>query len=313
MCAEAATGTATVGDVAHEGTADPAAPGVLRLGRRSFGPGQFAVMAIVNRTPDSFFDGGANYGTEAALAAIDRAVADGADLVDVGGVKAGYGEPVSEAEELRRTVDFVAEIRARHSDLLISVDTYRSGVARRVGEAGADLINDTWSGSDPDLAAAAAESGAGLVCSHTGGLAPRTDPHRMAYDDVVADVIRTTTALAERAVAAGVRRDGIVIDPTHDFGKNTRHSLEVTRRVEELAATGWPVLVAMSNKDFLGETLDLPPRERGPATLAAVTVAAWLGARVFRVHDVAASRQALDLVSVLQRSTEPAATRRSLV
>jgi dihydropteroate synthase len=143
--------------------------------------------------------------------------------------------------------------------LLISVDTYRAGVARRVGAAGADLINDTWSGADPDLAAAAAESGAGLVCSHTGGLAPRTDPHRMAYDDVVADVIRTTTALAERAVAAGVRRDGIVIDPTHDFGKNTLHSLEVTRRVDELTATGWPVLVAMSNKDFLGETLDLPP------------------------------------------------------
>lgn len=294
---------------------ETAAPqkGVLRLGRRSFGPGRFAVMAIVNRTPDSFFDGGAHYGTGAALDAIDRAVADGADLVDVGGVKAGYGEPVSELEELRRTVDFVAEIRARHSELLISVDTYRSGVARRVGAAGADLINDTWSGSDPDLAAAAAESGAGLVCSHTGGLAPRTDPHRMAYDDVVADVIATTTALAERAVAAGVRRDGIVIDPTHDFGKNTYHSLELTRRVDELAATGWPVLVAMSNKDFLGETLDLPARDRGPATLAAVSVAAWLGARVFRVHDVAASRQALDLISVLRGTAGPAATRRSLV
>ncbi|HEY3556953.1 MAG TPA: dihydropteroate synthase [Kribbella sp.] len=287
--------------------------GVLRLGRRSFGPGEFAVMAIVNRTPDSFFDGGATFATQAALAAIDQAVADGADVVDIGGVKAGYGEPVDEAEELRRTVDFVAEVRERHPELLISVDTYRSGVARRVGAAGANLINDTWSGHDPELAGAAAEAGAGLVCSHVGGLKPRTDPHRMAYDDVVADVIRTTTALADKAVAAGVSPDAIVIDPTHDFGKNTLHSLEVTRRIDELAATGWPVLVAMSNKDFIGETLDLPSGRRGPATLAAVSVAAWLGARVFRVHDVAGVRQALDLIAVLRKSAAPAYTRRSLV
>jgi dihydropteroate synthase len=290
-----------------------AGDGILRLGGRAFGPGEFAVMAIVNRTPDSFFDGGVTFAEQAALAAIDRAVADGADLVDIGGVKAGYGEPVDEAEELRRTVDFVAAVRERHPDLLISVDTYRSGVARRVGAAGANLINDTWSGHDPELAGAAAESGAGLVCSHVGGLKPRTDPHRMAYDDVVADVIRTTTALAGKAVAAGVRPDGIVIDPTHDFGKNTLHSLEVTRRIDELAATGWPVLVAMSNKDFIGETLDLPSAQRGPATLAAVSVAAWLGARVFRVHDVAGVRQALDLIAVLRKSAAPAYTRRSLV
>ncbi|WP_132290658.1 dihydropteroate synthase [Kribbella sp. VKM Ac-2568] len=269
-------------------------------------------MAIVNRTPDSFFDRGATFATEAAYEAIDQAVADGADLVDIGGVKAGYGEPVSEDEELRRTVDFVAGIRERHPELVISVDTYRSGVARRVGAAGADLINDTWAGADPEIPAAAAEYGTGLVCSHVGGLTPRTDPHRMAYDDVVADVIRTTTALAERAVAAGVRRDGILIDPTHDFGKNTLQSLELTRRLDELAATGWPVLVAVSNKDFIGETLDLPPGQRGSGTLAALTVSAWLGARVFRVHDVPAAQQALDLVAVLRGAAQPAGTRRSL-
>src|SRR5215211_4937961 len=134
-----------VGDVADE------RGGVLRLGSRSFGVGDFALMAIINRTPDSFFDRGATYATEAAYDAIDKAVADGADLVDIGGVKAGYGEPVSEDEELRRTVDFVAGIRARHPELVISVDTYRSGVARRVAEAGADLLNDTWAGADPDL------------------------------------------------------------------------------------------------------------------------------------------------------------------
>ena len=108
----------------------------------------------------------------------------------------------------------------------------------------------------------AASHGAGLVCSHTGGLPPRTDPHRVAYDDVVADVVATVTALAERAVAAGVRPDAILVDPTHDFGKNTYHSLELTRRLDELVATGWPVLVALSNKDFVGETLDC---RQGPA------------------------------------------------
>lgn len=286
--------------------------GVLRLGSRTFGDGEFALMAIINRTPDSFFDRGATYATDAAFAAIDKAVAEGADLVDIGGVKAGYGEPVSESEELRRTVDFVAAIRARHPELVISVDTYRSGVARQVAEAGADLINDTWAGADPDLVNAAAESGTGLVCSHVGGLSPRTDPHRMAYDDVVADVIRTTTALADRALAAGVRPDGILIDPTHDFGKNTLQSLELTRRLDELAATGWPVLVAVSNKDFIGETLELPPGQRGNGTLAALSVSAWLGARVFRVHDVPAARQALDFIAVLRGTAQPAGTRRSL-
>jgi dihydropteroate synthase len=270
------------------------------------------VMAIINRTPDSFFDRGATYAAEAALEAVDRAVADGADLVDVGGVKAGYGEPVSEDEELRRTVDFVAAVRARHAELLISVDTYRSAVARRVGAAGADLINDTWAGADPEIATAAAECGAGLVCSHVGGLAPRTDPHRMAYPDVVADVIATTTALAERAVAAGVRRDGIVIDPTHDFGKNTFHGLLLLRHVDDLVKTGWPVLMALSNKDFVGETLGVELTERLEGTLAATALAAAAGARMFRVHEVAATRRVLEMVASIQGIRPPARTVRGL-
>ena len=140
---------------------------------------------------------------------------------------------------------------------MISVDTWRAQVARELCQRGADLLNDTWSGADPRVAEVAAEFGVGLVCSHSGGLGPRTDPHRVGYDDVVADVIETVTGLAERAVGLGVRRDAILIDPTHDFGKNTYHSLELTRRLDELVATGWPVLVALSNKDFIGETLDL--------------------------------------------------------
>jgi dihydropteroate synthase len=287
--------------------------GVLRLGTRTFAPGQFAVMAILNRTPDSFHDMGATFAPDAALRAVESAVADGADLVDVGGVKAGPGAEVDPSEEIRRVVPTVAAIRARFPDLVISVDTWRAEVAKEAVAAGADLINDAWAGADPDLAAVAAATGAGLVCSHTGGTAPRTRPHRVAYADVVADVVAAVTRLAERALTAGVRRDGIVVDPTHDFGKNTRHSLELTRRLDELVATGYPVLVALSHKDFVGETLGLPAGERLEGTLAATAVSAWLGARVFRTHDVRATRRVLDMVASIRGDRRPTAARRGLV
>lgn len=284
----------------------------LRLGSRVFASGEFAVMAIVNRTPDSFYDQGATFALPVALERIDEIVSAGADIVDIGGVRAGHGRPVSVAEEIDRTVGLVEAVRGRHPTLVISVDTYRAEVAEAVCAAGADLINDTWGGADPDVASVAATWGAGLVCSHSGGQVPRTDPHRVAYDDVVADVVAGTTTLAEQAVATGVRRDGILIDPTHDFGKNTWHSLQLTRCLDRLVATGWPVLVSISRKDFVGETLDLPVDERLAGTLAAITVAAWLGAQVFRAHDVAATRQALDMVAAIRGNRPPATPRRGL-
>ncbi|NHC13185.1 dihydropteroate synthase [Motilibacter deserti] len=284
----------------------------LRLGTRTFDDADLLVMAVVNRTPDSFFDRGATYAEDAALEAVDRAVADGAEIVDIGGVKAGYGPDVDALEEARRVVGFVERVRARHADLVISVDTWRADVGRAVCSAGADLLNDAWAGHDPGLLEVAAEFGAGYVCTHTGGLPPRTDPHRPAYDDVVADVLSTVTGLAEQAVAAGVRRDGVLIDPAHDFGKATRHSLEVTRRLPELAATGWPVLVAMSRKDFVGESLGLPTDERLEGTLAATAVSAWLGAQVFRAHDVRATRRVLDMVGCIRGTRQPAEVRRGM-
>jgi dihydropteroate synthase len=285
---------------------------MLRLGPRVFGADDLAVMAIVNRTPDSFYDGGANVQLAAALAAVARAVDEGADVVDIGGVRAGHGPPVGVGEELARVLPVVSAVRERFPDIVISVDTWRAEVAAQVIAAGADLINDTWAGADPDLVGVAAGTGAGLVCSHTGGLAPRTDPHRVCYDDVVADVRATVTTAATRAVEAGVRRDGVLIDPTHDFGKNTRHSLELTRRLDELVATGWPVLVALSRKDFIGETLDLPPTERLEGTLAATAISAWLGARMFRAHDVRATRRVLDMVASIRGTRQPAVARRGL-
>jgi dihydropteroate synthase len=284
----------------------------LRVGNRTFAPGEHAVMAIVNRTPDSFYDGGAHPTVADALATVQRAVIDGADLVDIGGVRAGYGAAVEVEEELRRVLPVVIAVRERFATLPISVDTWRAEVADQVLAAGADLVNDTWAGADPNLPAVAARHGAALVCSHTGGLGPRTDPHRVEYHDVTADVIDTVTAAARRAVTAGVRRDGILIDPTHDFGKNTWQSLQVTRRLHELVATGWPVLVALSRKDFIGETLDLPAAERLDGTLAATAICAWHGARVFRTHDVLATRRVLDMVASISGTRPPAVARRGL-
>ncbi|HET8681282.1 MAG TPA: dihydropteroate synthase [Micromonosporaceae bacterium] len=269
-------------------------------------------MAIVNRTPDSFFDRGATFAADAALRAVDKAVAEGADIIDIGGVKAGPGTEVDPAEEIRRTVATVAAVRSAYPDLVVSIDTWRAEVAAEAVAAGADLVNDTWGGVDPGLAKVAAETGAGLVCSHAGGLAPRTRPHRAGFDDVVADVVATVTRLARHAVDQGVRPDGILIDPAHDFGKNTWHSLELTRRLDELVATGWPVLVAISNKDFVGETLDLPVGDRLEGTLAATAVSAWLGARVFRAHQVAATRRVLDMVASIRGDRPPAVARRGL-
>jgi dihydropteroate synthase len=219
---------------------------------------------------------------------------------------------VDVAEEIRRTVPFVAAVRAAYPDLVISVDTWRHEVATAACQAGADLLNDTWGGQDPELPAVAAAFGAGLVCAHAGLQAPRTRPFRVAYDDVMADVLDRTLGQAARAVAAGVDQDRILIDPAHDFGKNTWQSLEVTRRLAEMTGTGWPVLVSLSNKDFVGETLDQPPAGRLTGTLATTAICAWLGARVFRVHQVAETRQVLRMVSAIQGEQPPARTVRGL-
>ena len=265
-------------------------------------------MAVINRTPDSFYDQGATYELGAAIEAADRAVAEGADILDVGGVKAGPGDEVTVAEEIRRVVPLVAALRGRYPGVVISVDTWRAAVAEAAALAGADLLNDAWGGAEPALAHVAAAHDLGLVCSHANGLTPRTRLHRPAYGDVVAEVRAHVTAEAARAVAAGVRPDRIVIDPAHDFGKNTWQSLELTRCTADLAATGWPVLVAASHKDFVGETLGLGVAERGEGTLAVLAVCAWEGARLFRVHDVRAAREALAVVTRL-RAAHAAAQR----
>lgn len=267
----------------------------LRLGRHEFADDATLMMAIVNRTPDSFYDRGATWAEDAAFQRVADVAAQGAEIVDIGGIKAAPGEEIDEAEEKRRVVDLVARVREAFPALVISVDTWRSSVADAVCAAGADVINDAWGGADPGLVDVAASYDVGLVCTHTGGATPRTRPYRVEYDDVVAAATADTVAYAERAVAAGVARESVVIDPAHDFGKNTFHSLELTRRLGEMVATGWPVLVSLSNKDFVGETLDLPVGERLLGTLAATAVCASAGARIYRVHQVVETRQVVDM------------------
>ena len=285
----------------------------LRLRGRTFSPGQTALLAIINRTPDSFYDTGRYLDDDVAMAAVARAVADGADAVDVGGVKAGPGPQVSAGEELRRVVSFIASTRQAYPDLVISVDTWRADVADAACDAGADLINDAWAGHDPELTAVAAAHHAGYVCAHTGGHRPRTDPQRVRYDDVVSATLTDLCAQAEAAMAAGVREDALLIDAAQDFGKNTYHSLQVTGAVSALVETGWPVLLAVSNKKFIAETLGLqgPKSERLTGTITTTAVAVWEGVRMVRAHDVAQTRQVLDMVAGL-RSGIPALARRAL-
>lgn len=284
----------------------------LILGGRSFDSETFLIMAIVNRTPDSFYDKGASFADADAIQRVTEAVEAGADIIDIGGVKAGPGQAVDAAEEIRRTALFVAAVRTSFPDVIISVDTWRAEVGRIACAEGADLLNDAWGGWDPDLAAVAAEFKVGLVCTHTGGATPRTRPHRVHYDDVVADAVNSTVKEAERAAALGVPRESIMIDPGHDFGKNTYHSLELTRNLGKLVDTGWPVLVSLSNKDFVGESLDKPVNERLIGTLATTSISAWLGARVYRVHNIGETRQTLDMVSAIKGTRPPKVARRGL-
>jgi dihydropteroate synthase len=277
----------------------------LKLGRREFDDDATLMMAIVNRTPDSFYDKGATWAEDKAFDRVGEVVDQGAEIVDIGGIKAAPGDFIDEDEEKRRVVSFVERVRSAYPDLVISVDTWRAPVGRAVCGAGADVLNDAWGGADPALVDVAAEFDAAIVCTHTGGVTPRTRPFRIEYDDVVAAAIADTAAYAERAVAAGVDGRSVLIDPAHDFGKNTFHSLELTRRLDEMVATGWPVLVSLSNKDFVGESLDLPVGERLTGTLAATAVCALAGARIYRVHEVVETRQVVDMVNAIAGRRPP--------
>ncbi|MCW2835772.1 MAG: Dihydropteroate synthase [Nocardioides sp.] len=267
-------------------------------------------MAIVNLTKDSFYPPARSRNLDAAMAAVDGAVADGADIVDLGAVRAGQvGAPVSADEEISRLLPVLTALRDRFPELLVSVDTWRSEVVSALSDLRIDIVNDTWAGADPELVFAAAECSAAIVCSHTGGLPPRTDPVDVTYgpepDGVVDDVVATLLEGAARAAQAGIPANRVLLDPTLDFGKTTRHSLAVLRATPRIVALGHPVMQAISRKDFVGETLDLPVEDRLFGSLGATAVAAWMGVCLFRSHDVLATRQVLDMVSSIAGHRPP--------
>lgn len=276
------------------------------IGRRTFDfSREVAVMAIVNRTPDSFYDGGATFDLDRAVATALAAAEAGADWVDVGGIPFSPDTPeISTAEELDRVLPVVEALTAR-SDLVVSVDTYRPEVARRCVAAGASVINDTYGLRDPAMADAVAETGATVVVTHSLA-APHTHLRRPEYHDVVADVVAFLSGRIAAAARRGIRPEQLVIDPGHDLNKNTRHSLELVRRLSEITALGPPTMVALSNKDVIGETLDRERADRvvGSAVAAALCVAQ--GARVVRVHNVRENVDAVRMAEAVLGLREPA-------
>jgi dihydropteroate synthase len=285
---------------------------VRTIGRRTFDfDRQIVVMGIVNRTPDSFFDQGLTYSLDDAIAAGLAADQAGAGWVDIGGVPfSPDAADVSPAEELDRVLPVVTAVAAQ-SDVVISVDTYRPEVAAACLAAGATVVNDTTGLRDPGLAAVVAEHGATVVITHS--LAePRQHFPRPEYADVVTEVKRFLADRVDYAVGQGVAENRIVLDPGHDLNKNTRHSLELTRRLTEIADLGLPLLAAVSNKDFVGEAAGLARPDRTPASIAAATACALGGARILRMHDVPAAVAAARMTECILGIREPAQLRHNL-
>ena len=262
--------------------------------RPRYGPAVFRIMGVVNVTPDSFSDGGAFLDREAAIHHGLRLAFEGADLLDVGGESTRPGAaPVSAEEELDRVIGVIAGIRARNRDVRISIDTSKAVVAAAALDAGAAYVNDvTALRGDPDMAALVAERKAGVCLMHMLGT-PRTMQAEARYDDVVADVKAFLAERIEAAVAAGIARERIEIDPGIGFAKTIDHNLELLERLRELTDLGAPIVLGTSRKSFLGTITGRETAERMPATLATVVMGLERGAEVFRVHDVAPARDAL--------------------
>lgn len=270
----------------------------MTLGERSYDLTHRAlVMGILNRTPDSFYDAGAFFEMDRFVDLAAVHVAAGADLLDVGGVKAGPGPEVAEDEELERVIPAVEALHSRF-DVPISVDTWRASVAAEAYEVGAVVGNDISGFGDPDYLPVAAKAGATVVATHI-RLAPRVADPTPEYDDVTEAVARRLTELADLALGAGVARDRIVVDAGLDLGKTWQQSLVLLRRSRRLASLGFPLLLSASNKTFLGRLLELGVGERQMASTAACAIGVAEGCRIVRVHDVAGARRVVDTLAAV--------------
>jgi dihydropteroate synthase len=257
----------------------------LELGDRMYDlTSRALVMGILNRTPDSFYDRGAHWELDAFFRLAEAHVTAGADLLDVGGVKAGPGPEVTEAEELERVVPVIDALRTRF-DVPLSVDTWRAAVADASFAAGAVVGNDISGFADERYLEVAAARGATVVATHI-RLAPRVADPDPQYDDVVEDVNAFLRERADRALAAGIPPTRIVVDAGLDLGKTWQQSLTLLRASDRLASLGYPVLLSASNKTFIGKLLDLEIGERRLASHAAHALGIRLGCRILRAHDV---------------------------
>ncbi len=273
----------------------------LRLGNRTHDLTRRAlVMGILNRTPDSFYDRGETWELDHLLAKAERLVDEGADILDVGGVKAGPGEEVSEAEELDRVVPAVEALVGRF-DVPISADTWRASVLAEACAAGAVVGNDISGFADPEYLAVAAAAGATVVATHI-RLRPRVPDPEPRYDDLVAEVRDFLSTCVRRAEEAGVPGEAIVVDAGLDLGKTPAQSAVLLRESEQLAALGHPLLLSASNKRFLGELLDLAIDDRREVSLSAAAYGVARGCRIVRAHDVAGSVRVVRMVEALLES-----------
>lgn len=253
-----------------------------------------ALMAILNVTPDSFSDGGRYATTDAAVRHAEELIAQGADILDIGGESTRPGAaPVDADEEIGRVIPAIARIRKGHRDIVISIDTAKPAVASAAIEAGADIVNDISAGADAGMLELVARSGVPFVMMHMSGT-PRTMQNDPRYDDILADINAFFASAVARAVAAGVKRERIILDPGFGFGKTVAHNLTMLRHIEAFAIHRLPILAGLSRKSFIGATTGRKdPAERLAGTLAAQTLALQKGAAILRVHDAAAARDIL--------------------
>jgi dihydropteroate synthase len=270
----------------------------LTLGERAYDlDARSLVMGIVNRTPDSFFDKGRYFDLDASLRLAEQLVEEGADIIDVGGVKAGPGPEVGLEEELERVIPAIDALH-RRVDVALSVDTWRAEVARQAYEAGAVIGNDISGFADPDYLRVSSAAGAAVVATHI-RLAPRVPDPEPWYDDVVKEVCDFLVDRAGRAEAAGITKDRIVLDAGLDLGKTWQQSLLLLQQSDQLAGLGYPLLLSASNKPFLGRLLELDIGDRNDASLAAAALGVARGSRIVRAHDVRGTRRVCDILAAI--------------